>query len=506
MTIVFTVLGLWVLCKLLGLKRGNEKASRLPPGPLGLPIIGNMHQLGELPHRSLRDLAKQYGPVMFLRLGSAPTVVVSSSDMAKEFLKTHDLAFANRPESAASKYVAYNEKNVGLAPYGDYWRHMRKVCVMELLSAKRIESFRSVREEEVSLAVKAIWEKSKHGKVVVNVSKIIASLISSIIWRTLAGTKFSEDDDLVGKELNRMVHQVTSMIGAFNIGDFIPSIAWIDDLSGVKRKMKKAHNFFDAVVEKIIDEHMEESRRRGSQEHEKHTKDLVDVLLEMPQNENEMKITREHIKATIFDMFLGGLETTINTLEWAMSEMVRNPQVAKKLQAEIESVAGKDRMVRESDLVGMEYLKCVVKEVFRLYPPGPLMLPHEAREDCTVAGYFIPQKTRLIVNVWAIGRDPAVWDDPSTFKPERFIGKNIDIKGRDFEMIPFGAGRRGCPGAGFAMANIDLVLAQLVHCFDWTLEGNDDPFELDMTETFRTSIPRKDNLLAVPTLKLNLSM
>ncbi|KAH9320250.1 hypothetical protein KI387_022019, partial [Taxus chinensis] len=501
MPMVFTIFFLWVLYKLLVPQRKNANSSRLPPGPSPWPFIGNMHQLGELPHRALRDLAKKYGPVMFLKLGSAPTVVVSSSDMAKEFLKTHDLVFANRPASAASKYVAYNEKNVGLAPYGDYWRHMRKVCVMELLSAKRIESFRSVREEEVSLAVNSIWEKSQHGTVAVNVSKNIASLISSIIWRTLAGTKFSEDDDSVGKELNRMVHQVTSMIGAFNIGDFIPYIAWIDELSGVKGKMKKAHNFFDAVVEKIIVDHIEESKRRGNQEKHKHTKDLVDVLLEMAASTTEMNITREHIKATVFDMFLGGLETTINTLEWAMSEMVRNPHVAKKLQAEIESITGKHRMVNESDLAHMEYLQCVVKETFRLYPAGPLMLPHESREDCTISGYFIPNKTRLIVNVWAIGRDPAVWEDPMTFKPERFIGKNIDIKGRDFEMLPFGAGRRGCPGAGLAMGNIELVLAQLVHCFDWTLEGNGNPSELDMTETFRTSIPRKDNLFAVPTLK-----
>ncbi|GLJ18950.1 hypothetical protein SUGI_0338920 [Cryptomeria japonica] len=410
MPLVFTILGFWVLYKLLGLLRGNANASRLPPGPLGFPIIGNMHQLGKPPHRSLHDLAKQYGPIMLLRLGSTPTVW---------------------PESAAAKYVAYNEKNLCLAPYGDYWRLMRKVCVLELLSAKRVESFRSVREEEVYLGVKSIWEKSKHGKVAVNVRKSIASLISSIIWRTLAGTKISQDDDLVGDELNRMVQQVTSMIGAFNIGDFIPSIAWIDELSGVKGKMKKAHNFFDRVVGKIIDEHIEERRRRGNQGQRDHTKDLVDILLEMAQNESDLKITREHIKATVFDMFLGALETTITTLEWAMSEMVRNPHVAQKLQAEIESIAGKQLMVRESDLVGMEYLQCVVKEVFR---------------------------------------------------------------------------RRGCPGAGFAMANIELVLAQLVDCFDWTLEGNGNPSELDMTETFITSLLRKDNLLAVPTFKLELNM
>ncbi|KAH9320252.1 hypothetical protein KI387_022021, partial [Taxus chinensis] len=493
MPVAFTIFFLWVLYKLLAPQRKITNASSgLPPGPPAWPIMGNMHQLGKLPYRDLRDLAKKYGPLMFLKLGSVPTVVVSSSDMAKEFLKTHDLVFANRPASTASKYVAYNEKNLSLAPYGDYWRHMRKVYVMELLSAKRTESFRSVREEEVSVAVKSIWEKSQHGTVAVNVSESIASLISSIIWRTLAGTKSSEDDDSVGKELNRMVHQVTSMIGAFNIGDFIPYIAWIDELSGVKGQMKKAHNFFDAVAEKIIVDHIEESKNRGNQEQHKHTKDLVDVLLEMADNTTEMNFTREHIKAIVFDMMLGGLLTTIST-EWAMNEMLRNPHVSQKLQAEIESIVGKDHMVNESDLGHMEYLQCVVKETLRLYPPDPLMLPHESREDCTVAGYFIPNKTNLIVNVWAIGRDPAVWEDPMTFKPERFIGNNIDIRGRDFKMLPFGAGRRGCPGAGLAMGKIEFVLAQLVHCFDWTIEGNDNPSDLDMT--------RKDNIFAVPTLK-----
>ena len=179
--IVFTILGLWVLYKVLDSKKSNSKTSRLPPGPIAWPIIGNMHQVGKLPHRSLCDLAKQYGPIMFMKLGFAPTVVVSSSEMAKQFLKTHDLAFANRPESAASRYVAYNDKNMGLAPYGDYWRHMRKVYVMELLSAKRVESFRSVREEEVYVVVKAIWEKRKNGKIAVNVIKIIKSLMSSIV-------------------------------------------------------------------------------------------------------------------------------------------------------------------------------------------------------------------------------------------------------------------------------------------------------------------------------------
>ncbi|XP_057817265.1 cytochrome P450 750A1 [Cryptomeria japonica] len=511
LTIGFSVLIVaflwWVL------KRRNvvdAKGLLLPPGPSPWLVIGNLHQLGDLPHRSLAELSKKYGALMFMRLGSIPALVVSSSQMAKQILTTHDLAFGNRPATASAKYVAYGEIDPGLAPYGPYWRHMRKISVMQLLSAKRVDSFASLREEEVATGVRSIWEKSRHGKLPVNLTAAISSIISGIMWGILAGTNSGGYSDLVGSgdELTMMINEVTSMVGAFNIGDFIPFGAWIDQLRGMKHRMIRAHNFFDRVVGKIIDQHVERNAKVDGEK--EHVKDLVDVLLDIekeePDGENGIKVGREHIKATIFDMFLGGIETTIITLEWTMSELLRNPQIAKKLQQEIQSKVGKHRMVKESDLANMEYLQCVVKETYRLYPAGPLMLPHESREACTVGGYHIPNKTRLVVNVWAIGRDPLVWEDPLTFKPERFMESDLNGKGKDFTMLPFGAGRRGCPGAYLATQNINLVLAQLLHCFDWKLEGNADPSCLDMTETFRTSIPRKVSLFAVPSLKLDIEL
>eukprot|EP01018_Ginkgo_biloba_P005271 Gb_32736 [translate_table: standard] len=224
-------------------------------------------------------------------------------------------------------------------------------------------------------------------------------------------------------------------------------------------------------------------------------KDFVDVLL-------DMKMCRESIKALIFDMLLGGLETSSTTLEWTLSELLRNPHVMKKAQQELESVVGKNRRVKESDLSHLKYLRCVVKETLRLHPAGPLMVPHESIEDCTVGEYHIPAKTRLIVNVWAIGRHPSVWEDPLAFRPERFIERDIDVTGQNFAIIPFGSGRRGCPGSSLGLVVVELAVAQLLHCFEWSLNGECDPADLDMSESFQLSIPRQHHLYALPTSRL----
>uniref|UniRef100_A0A0C9QXQ9 TSA: Wollemia nobilis Ref_Wollemi_Transcript_939_1808 transcribed RNA sequence n=1 Tax=Wollemia nobilis TaxID=56998 RepID=A0A0C9QXQ9_9CONI len=479
-----------------------RKASRLPPGPFSFPIIGNLHQFGNLPHRNLQDLAAKYGPIMFLRLGSFPTLVVSSPEVAKEVLTTHDLAFASRPASAAGKYLAYDHKSLALAPYGHYWRYFRKICVTELLSARRLECFRSIREEEVALAMRSIWDKSQHGTVSINVSKVLSSITSATVWRILSGTRYCEDDLAgEGREMRDMVHEVTYTIGSTIIGDFIPWLDWLD-IQGNKRRMMKAHNFFDRVVQKIIDEHVK--ARRSSNMDNQRKKDIVDVLLDMNDDDvlaGDVKMSMDGIKATIFVLFIGGIETTATTLEWAMSALLQNPRVAKKLQQEIASAVGKHRIVSESDLTNMEYLRCVITETLRLYPAGPLLLPHESTEARTVCGYNTPEKTRLLVNVWAIGRDSMVWEDPLEFRPERFMGKNFDVtKGQEFNVLAFGAGRRGCPGAAMAMGMMMLVLAQMMHCFDWRVEG--DPAGIDMTEAFGTSLHKRENLMAISSLKV----
>lgn len=201
-------------------------------------------------------------------------------------------------------------------------------------------------------------------------------------------------------------------------------------------------------------------------------------------------------------MLAAAMDTSATTIGWAMSELIRHPNVMKKLQDELEEMVGLNRMVEESDLGSLKYLEMVVKEILRLYPAGPLLIPHESLENCTVDGYYIPKKSRLIVNAWAIGRDRNVWIDPNKFFPERFIGSQIDVKGKDFELIPFGAGRRGCPGMQLGLTMVRLVLAQLVHCFDWELPNGMLASELDMSEEFGLTCPRTQDLMVIPTFRL----
>ncbi|KAL2321222.1 hypothetical protein Fmac_030191 [Flemingia macrophylla] len=252
---------------------------------------------------------------------------------------------------------------------------------------------------------------------------------------------------------------------------------------------------------------MEEYEDSSNNKKNVQSKHFVDILLSlmhqpMDHNKQEHFIDRTNIKAILTDMLAGSFDTTAGAIEWGMSELLRHPRVMKKLQDELSSVVGINRLVEEFDLTKLPYLNMVVKETLRLYPIAALV-PRESLEDITINGYFIKKKSRTLINAWAIGRDPKVWsDNAEIFYPERFVNNNIDLKGHDFQLIPFGSGRRGCPGIQMAITTFSLVLAQLVHCFNWELPFNMSPLDLDMTEKFDFALGRSNHLSAVPTYRL----
>nr|ATG29908.1 CYP750C16 [Taxus chinensis] len=497
--VTISLLGAAIIIWIIVYVQSSSRSLRLlPPGPRPWPVLGNLHLLGNLPHQALAALAKKYGPILFLRLGSVHTVVVSSPAMAKDFLKTHDLVFANRPNCSLGKYLCYDHKDVAYCAYGAYWRQMRKLCTMELFTVKRTESFKSVREEEVITMVRSIWQQSEEGIHSVDLRGSLSLLTQNIVCRMFSGRTFSDDELNGGVGFKDMLSEMAAVAGAFVIGDYIRFLEWFD-LEGIRRRMRVVQKIFDGFAEKVIDEHI--NRRREKSEDENRVKDMVDVLLDRAESESqsmEVKISRVHIKAIILDILIAGVETSSTTIEWAMSELLKNPHVLEKAQQEIESLVGRDRFLVEKDVTSCEYLRCIVRETFRLHPPVPLLLPHESMEVCFVDGYYIPPKTMLLVNVWAMGRDENVWADPLQFNPERFMGKTTDVKGQDFELIPFGTGRRGCPGISMGLSIVELALAELIHCFDWSVEC-----ELNMDEFFGITVPKKFPLFSRPSWRMS---
>ncbi|KAL2521420.1 Cytochrome [Forsythia ovata] len=473
----------------------SNKKKKLPPGPRGLPILGHFHMLGKNPHQDLCQIAQKHGPIMYMRFGYVPTIVVSSPDAAELFLKTYDHVFCSRPRHEASKYIGYEQRNIIFGKHGPYWRNMRKLCTLELLSNLKINQFQSMRRTEVGLLISSLKGASKIGEIV-DVSEKIASLNVDMTCLMVFGKKYA-DKDLDEKGFKAVVKETAEVAAVPNLGDYFPYLGVLD-LQGLTARMKAVAKVFDDFLEKIIDEHV-----RNKEDH-KQTKDFVDTMMTIMESGNaEFEFDRRHVKAVLLDMFIAGMDTSSTTVEWVLSELIKHPQVMKKLQKELEDVIGLDRMVEESDLDNLEYLNMVIKEALRLHPVAPLLIPHESMEDCVVDGFHIPKASRIIVNIWAIGRDPKVWDEAEKFHPERFLGSDIDLRGRSFQLIPFGSGRRGCPGLQLGLVIVRLLVAQLVHCFDWELPNGMMPSDLNMDEYFGLVTTRAEHLMAIPTYRLH---
>ncbi|XP_027931797.1 cytochrome P450 71D10-like [Vigna unguiculata] len=474
---------LFVLYKLVQSWDSNNSSINLPPGPRTLPFIGNLYQLvGSLPHHSLKLLADKYGPLMHLKLGEVSNIVVTSPEIVLEVMKTHDVNFSYRPNLASSRIVSYNNINIAFSQYGEYWRQVRKICTVELLTTKRVQSFQSVREEEVAELVKKVAASEGCA---INLTQSIFPMTYGIVARAAFGKKSKYQQVFISK-----IEEQLKLMGGFSLSDLYPSSKVLEMMANVK--FEKIHNEIDRVLQDIIEEHRNRSKCEV-------VEDLVDVLLKYQQeNDSESLLIDDNIKAIIQDIFVGGGETSSSVVEWGMSELIRNPRVMEKAQAEVRRVYGRKGYVDETKIQQLEYLKSIIKETLRLHPPVPLLIPRESRDKCEINGYEIPSKTRVIINAWAIGRNHEYWTDAESFKPERFLNNSIDFKGADFAFIPFGGGRRICPGITFAIPNIELPLAQLLYHFDWKLPNNMKNEELDMTESGGITLRRKNDLYLIP--------
>ncbi|KAL7602799.1 hypothetical protein Lser_V15G19755 [Lactuca serriola] len=373
---------------------------------------------------------------MLIHLGNVPVLVASSAKAAMEIMKFHDLSVSGRPRLMMPNILLYGCKEIAFSPYGEYWRQLKRIVVCHLLSNKQVKSFRKVRQEEIGVTISMLAESCGS---TVDLGELIVSLANKITCRTALGRIYDH-----GSKFTKLLLRFMNMLGVFCVGDYIPWLSWVDGLKMLEGNAKKIATEFDDFFDFVLKEHRS---TKSTEENAKsdEDRDLVDILLDVQGNETTGFTLGDDTFKGVILMFSAGTDTTFTTLEWTLGELIKHPPAMKKLQQEATIIAEGRSMILVEDLEKMQYLKVVVKESMRLHTPIPL-IPRETTEDVKLMGYDIPVGTQVLVNVWAIGRDPTVWEDSNKFRPERFLKDNsTDYKSLHYDWLPFGVGRRGCP-------------------------------------------------------------
>ncbi|KAJ9564060.1 hypothetical protein OSB04_000026 [Centaurea solstitialis] len=485
------VLGLCISCALIQATfsmLGVGKSKNLPPGPTPLPIIGSLHLLGDQPHRSLANLAKTHGPIMFLKLGRITTLIISSADAAKQVLQKQDLVFSNRHIPDALKAHNHSHYSVVWLPVGTQWRTLRKIFNSNIFSSNSLDANQHLRSQKVHELI-AYCQRASESNDSVDIGRAAFRTTLNLLSNTIFSKDLTDPYEDSGKEFKEIVGNVMVEAGKPNLVDFFPVLKKIDP-QGIRRRMSHYFSKLFDVFEELIKERLVMKKLKQD--------DVLDVCLKINQEKPD-EINRTHIKGMFLDLFAAGTDTTSNSLEWAMTEILRNPHTMAKAKEELEQVIGKGKIVEEADIMQLTYLSCIVKETLRIHPPVPFLIPRKIENEVKLNGYTVPGGTQVLVNVWAIGRDATLWEDPLEFKPERFLTSGIDVRGQDFELIPFGAGRRICPGLPLAVRMLPVMLGSLLNNFDWNLEAGIKPKELDITEKFGITLQKANPLCAIPT-------
>ncbi|KAL8473628.1 hypothetical protein ACS0TY_030463 [Phlomoides rotata] len=468
----------------------STRGKKLPPGPTPLPLIGSLHLLGDQPHKSFSRLSKTYGPLMCLRLGFINTVVVSSTAMAKEVLQKQDLTFSSRNIPDAIHAHDQFKYSVIWLPVAARWRGLRKALNSNIFSGSRLDANQHLRSRKVQELISYCQKSSQSGDAV-DVGRAAFRTSLNLLSNTIFSKDLTDPYSDSAKEFKDLVWNIMVEAGKPNLVDFFPFLQKIDP-QGIRRRMTVHFGKVIELFSGLISERLQKGKQQNNAGN-----DVIDVLL-TTSNESPDEMDRTHIERMCLDLFVAGTDTTSSTLEWAMAEALRNPETMNRAKAELEQAVGKGKIIDEADISRLPYLRCMVKETLRIHPPVPFLIPRRVDQDVEVAGFTVPKNSQVFVNAWSIGRDPEIWENPLDFKPERFLESEIDMRGRDFELIPFGAGRRICPGLPLAVRMVPVMLGSLLNSFDWKLAGGIAPKELDMEEKFGITLQKAQPLRAVP--------
>ncbi|KAL2550353.1 Cytochrome [Forsythia ovata] len=444
--------------------------------------------MGRNPHIKLASMAQTYGPVMSFRLGTGLVVVGSSPKAAMEILKTQDRFLCARRLSythpASSPKV--NKFSVGFAnECNDQWKYLRSICRAELFSNRALQSQMKIREKNVMKMVRYLHEKEGQ---VLNISELIFNTLLNTMCNILFSMDvFGPEGGGKGVEVKKLVGKFVKIVATPNLADLFPILhGW--DIQGMQKKVRKINEKIFTIWKDIIKERREKRRRNILTQ-----EDFLDALL-------GNGFSNDHINHMLLELLMAATETSTTATIWAVADLIKNQESRHKLCDELNKNIG-NHMIKEPEIMDFPYLQACLKESMRLHPPVPFLLPRRATETCKVMNFTIPKGSQVLVNTWAMGRDPTVWVDSSSFKPERFLDSGLDFKGNDFEFVPFGSGRRMCPGLPIVTRQVPYVVATLMHKITWSLPGYNDPTELNMDEVYHLELLKKEPLQLIPKLK-----
>nr|QNC49774.1 cytochrome P450 706G22 [Leucophyllum frutescens] len=477
----------------------KKPSSPLPPGPRGLPIIGYLPFLGDNLVRQFTELGHKYGPVYKLQLGAKLCVVVSSKPLIKEVVRDKDTIFAHRDPQVGGLVATYNGNDIAWAKPDTQWRRMRKIFMHELLSSDNLKASFKLRRDVVRKTIRFVHTNLQTGEPM-GIGDLIfrteLDLLMNLLW---GGTIEGKEGERLEAEFRNAITDIIDLVGKPNISDFFPVLAFLD-IQGVKRKMKGLHHFVDTIFDSAIAERGK--KLSGGIITNEGRKDFLQILLELKETQgSEMSITQ--LKAMLMDIVVGGTDSSAMTIEWAISELLNHPEFMAKVQKELSDIIGTNNVVEEFHLPKLTYLQAVLKETMRLHPALPLMIPRCPPESATLGGFTVPKNTRVLINIYAVQRDPSIWENPTEFRPERFLDnveQKSDFSGNNFGYLPFGSGRRLCAGLALAEIMLMYLLASLLHSYDWKLPEGET---LDMTEKFKIILRKKKPLLAIPSPRLS---
>ncbi|MBA0734646.1 hypothetical protein Gogos_018546 [Gossypium gossypioides] len=472
------ILAISTIAIILAYKLYQRLRFKLPPGPQRWPVVGNLYDIKPVRFRCYAEWARAYGPIISVWFGSTLNVIVSNTELAREVLKECDQQLADRHRTRSAAKFSRDGKDLIWADYGPHYVKVRKVCTLELFSPKRLEALRPIREDEVTAMVESIFlhcsNPENQGRSLV-VRKYLGAVAFNNITRLAFGKRFVNHEDIMdeqGHEFKAIVANGLKLGASLAMAEHIPWLRWMFPLE--EEAFAKHGARRDRLTRAIMEEHTVARQKSGDTKQH-----FVDALLTL---QDKYDLSEDTIIGLLWDMITAGMDTTAISVEWAMAELIRNPRVQQKAQEELDRVIGSERVMSETDFSNLPYLLSVAKEALRLHPPTPLMLPHRANANVKIRGYDIPKGSNVHVNVWAIAHDPVVWKDPESFRPERFLEEDVDMKGHDFRLLPFGAGRRVCLGAQLGINLVTSMLGHLLHHFCWTPPEAMKVEEIDMLE------------------------